>query len=79
MLLELLQMQNMRIAEHENTTGKSEPAKHLVDNKPHMFTWKVLASGPLHFRERKVLESFFIRKLKPDVNYQIENHALSLF
>ena len=40
----------IRWNEHESTTGKSESAKHLVDNKSHMFTWKVLASGPLHFR-----------------------------
>ena len=45
----------------------------------HMFTWKVLASAPLHFRKGKILEGFFITKLKPDLNDQIDNHALSLF
>ena len=65
--------------EHESTTGKSEPAKHLADNKSHMFTWKVLASIPLHFYKRKILEEFFITNLKPDLNDQIEHHALSLF
>ena len=44
-----------------------------------MFTWKVLASAPLHFRKGKILEGFFITKLKPDLNDQIDNHALSLF
>ena len=44
-----------------------------------MFTWKVLAYAPLHFRKRKVLEAFFVTKLKPDLNDQIEHHALSLF
>ena len=70
---------DIRWNEHESTTGKSEPAKHLADNKSHMFTWKVLASIPLHFRKRKILEVFFITKLKPDLNDQIEHHAFSLF
>ena len=65
--------------EHESTTGKSEPAKHLADNKSHMLTWKVLSSAPLHFRKRKILEAFFITKLEPGLNDQIEHHALSLF
>ena len=69
----------IRWNEHESTTGKSESAKHLVDNKSHMFTWKVLASGPLHFRKRKIFEPFFIRKLKPDLTDQIKHHASSLF
>ena len=65
--------------EHESTTGKSEPAKHLADNKSHMFTRKVLASASLHIRKRKTLKAFFIIKCKPDLNDQIEHHALSLF
>ena len=64
---------------HESTTGKSEPAKHLADNKSHVFMWKVLASAPLNFHKRKILEAFIITKLKPDLNDQIEQHALSLF
>ena len=62
-----------------STTGKSKPAKHLSDNKSHMFTWKVLPSAPLHFRKRKILEMFFITKLKLGLNDQIEHHTLSLF
>ena len=70
---------HIRWIEHESTTGKSQPTKHLADNKSHMFTWKVLASAPLNFHKRKILEAFFITKLKPDLNEQIEHHALSLF
>ena len=66
-------------SEHESTTGKSEPVKHLAHNKSHMFTWKVLASAPLRFCKRKILEAFFIKRLKPALNDQIEHHALSLF
>ena len=45
----------------------------------HMFTWKVLASAPLHFRKGKILEAFFMTKLKPDLKDQIEHHILSFF
>ena len=76
---ETIRNSDIRGNEHESTTGKSEPAKHLADNKSHMFTWKVLASAPLNFCKRKILEAFFITKLKPDLNDQIEHHALSLF
>ena len=65
--------------ERESTTGKSEPTKHFADSKSHMFTWKVLASAPLNFCKRKILESFFFTILKPDLNDQIEHHALPLF
>ena len=65
--------------EHESKTGKSEPTKHLANNTLHKFTWKVLALAPKHYRKRKILEAFFIAKFKPDLNDQIEHHALSLF
>ena len=40
---ETIRNRNICWNENENTTGKSEPAKHLPDNKSHMFRWKVLA------------------------------------
>ena len=70
---------DIRLNEHENAAGKSEPPKHLADSKSHMFTWKVLSPAPLYFRKRKILQAFFITKLKPHLNDQIEHHALSLF
>ena len=76
---ETIRNSDIRWSEHESATGKSEPAKHLADNKSHMFTWKILASASLHFCKRKILEVLFITKLKPDLNNQIEHHALSLF
>ena len=65
---ETIRKSDIRWDEHESTTGKLEPAKHLVDNKSHMLSRKVLASAPLHFCKRKILEAFFITKLKPDLN-----------
>ena len=76
---ETIRNSDIRWIEHESTTGKSEPAKHLADNKSHMFTWKVLASASLNFRKRKILEAFLVTKLKPDLNDQTEHHALSIF
>ena len=76
---ETIRNSDIRWSGHQSTTDKSEPVKHLGDNKSHMFTWKVFASAPLHFRKRKILEVFFITKLKPDLNDQIEHHALSSF
>ena len=78
-IVETIRNSDIRWNKHESATGRSEPAKHLADNKSHIFTWKVLASAPLYFRKRKILEAFFITKLKPDLNDQIEHHALSLF
>ena len=75
---ETIRKSDIHWSEHESATAKSEPAKHLADNKLHMFTWKVLASAPLRFHKRKILEAFFIKKLKPNLNDQIEHHALSL-
>ena len=34
---------------------------------------------PLHFCKRKIIEAFFMTKLKSDLNDEIEHHALSLF
>ena len=76
---ETVRNSDIRRNEHESKAGKSETAKHIADNESHMFTWKVLASAPLHFRKRKILEAFFITKLEPDFNDQLEHHALSLF
>ena len=35
--------------EHEDPAGKSEPAKHLLENASHKFTWEVLLTAPSHF------------------------------
>ena len=76
---ETIRNSDIRRNEHESKAGKSETAKHIADNKSHIFNWKVLVSAPLHFCKRKILEPFFITKLKLDLNDQIEHHALSLF
>ena len=69
----------VRWKEHVDPAGKSEPAKHLIENAYHQFTCKVLSVAPSHFRRRKILEVFFIAPRKPALNDQLEHHSLSLF
>ena len=57
----------VRWKKHENLAGKSEPAKHFIENASHKFTWKVLLAAPSHFRRRKIREAFFITLRKPSI------------
>ena len=50
----------VRWKEHEDPAGKSEPAKHLIENAPHKSTWKILSIAPSHFRRRKILEAYLL-------------------
>ena len=68
-----------RWIEHEDSEGKSEPAKHLRNHTEHSFTWKILSPAPSHWRKRKIFEAFYICSLKPELNNQVEHHTLSLF
>ena len=68
----------IRWREHKNPAGKTEPAKHLMENTSHKFTWRVLLDAPSYFR-RRILEAFFIAIRKPALNDQLEHHSLSLF
>ena len=50
----------VRWKEHEDPAGKSEPAKHLIENVPHKSTWKILSIAPSPFRRRKILEAYLL-------------------
>ena len=58
----------VRLKEHEDPAEKSEPAKLLIENASHKFTWKVLSAAPSHFCRRKILEAFFIALRKSALN-----------
>ena len=67
------------IINHNPADNKSEPAKHLADNKEHSFLWSILLAAPKDGRTRKNLEAFFIAKLKPSLKRQEESNMLTLF
>ena len=65
--------------EHNDPTKKSEPSCHLNKNVEHSFTWEIISSAPKHMRKRKILEAYYIAKIKPDLNDQVKSHTLNLF
>ena len=69
----------VRWSEHGDPKKKSEPSAHIDKNIEHEFTWRILARAPKLERKRKILEAFFIAKLKPSLNEQVVSHSLSLF
>ena len=68
-----------RWSEHNSADNKSEPAKHLANNKEHSFLWSILLAAPKDGRTRKNLKAFFIAKLKPSLNRQEDSNMLTLF
>ena len=50
-------------------------SKHLFLNIGHSFNWSVLLSAPKNNRTRKILEGFFIAKMKSSLNEQFESNA----
>ena len=42
-----------RWSEHNSADNKSEPAKHLADNKEHFFLWSILLAAPKDGRTGK--------------------------
>ena len=69
----------IRWEEHEAIDGKSEPAKHLVNNNNHRFNWTTITRAPMDSRKRKIMEAYHINKFLPDLNEQIETRSLNLF
>ena len=69
--------------EHDNPSAKheqnSDPAKHLKKHPTHHFNWKILTSAPRNLNRRKILESYFIARLKPKINIQQIPRVLHLF
>ena len=69
----------IRWLEHDKMSGKSEPSKHIINNVGHAFKWKIIANAPLNGKKKKTLEAFFIMKLKPKINDQLDIRFLRLF
>ena len=63
--------------EHRNTKPLSEPAKHLLNNENHDFTWTILSSGHAKFLiKRKIAEAFDIAKFQPRLNECLQSKKL---
>ena len=67
-----------RCSEHNSPDNKSEPAKHIADNKEYSFLWSILLAALKDGRTRKNLGAFFIDKLKPSLNRQENSNMLAL-
>ena len=67
-----------RWSEHNSADNKSEPAKHLADNKEDSFLWSILLAFPKDGKTRKNLEANLIAKLKPSLNRQEDCNILTL-
>ena len=68
-----------RWREHNSSSSKSEPSKHLVLNPDHEFNWSVLARASKVRKKREILEAYYITSLKPTLNNQMDTKSLFLF
>ena len=66
-------------SEHNNPTGKTEPARQLSNNSGHLYAWKTLMPAPKDIGTHKNLEAFFITVQKPSLNKQVKSNVLHLF
>lgn len=69
----------LRWDEHDDYRKSSEPAKHLKENRNHHFNWKILSNASNFFQKRKILETYFIKLIKPSLNNQHDNYQLKLY
>ena len=74
---------SIRWKEHDNPSTKhsqnSDPAKHLLANPTHRFSWKILTSAPRNYHRRKILENYYIAHRNPKINVQKTPRVLFLF
>ena len=61
---------DIRWREHGSLKKSSEVGDHLLANPGHTITWQILTNAPKQSYKRKILEAFFLTKLKPPLNNQ---------
>ena len=77
---ETVRIAQLQWNEHENNADKnSECAKHLNENNNHEFKLSIVSLAPKILIKRKIVEVYFIKKLNPILNYQLNNDILTLF
>ena len=72
----------IRWKEHDHpkrSTQNSDPAKHLIANPTHKFSWIIVTSAPRQYLKRRILESYIIAQKKPKINIQKTPRVLFLF
>ena len=73
---------NARLLWNKNENGidkNSECAKHLNKSDNHEFKCSILSLAPKVSFKRKILEAYFIKKLNPILNNQLNCDILTLF
>ena len=70
---------DIRWTEHNTPSKRSDPAKHLLTNPDHSFTWTIIASAPKDRFKRTLLEHLHIAKYQPTINEQVTSDILLLF
>ena len=69
----------VRWNEHGCLKKSSEVGDHLLVNPDHNTTWQIRAKASAQTFKRKILEAFYISKLKPTLNSQEDIKITHLF
>ena len=60
----------VRWNKHCSLKKNSQVGNHLLINPDHNITWQIIGKAPAQTFKRKILEAFYIGKLKPMLNSQ---------
>ena len=69
---------NVREAEHENCSHISQPARHLLSNPTHSFTWDIIHKEQSLFKIRIILGLLIAREQR-ELNKQVQCFIASLY
>ena len=69
----------VRWNEHCSLKKSSEVGDHLSVNPDHNIIWQIIPKTPTQTFKRKILEAFYIRKLKQTLNNQKDIKATHFF
>ena len=68
-----------RWKEHNISSDKSDPSKHINSHIDHIFTWSIIFNAPTNKFKRKIIGVSFISIMKPTLNNQLDSDLLHLF